>query len=77
MMASKPKRATQGRLGREQAERLPVAGATWQVWTADENEDAAAATFARRHGSHPEHVVDFGGYLWLGPVPGLEGGVTR
>jgi len=64
--------AMQGRLGRETADRLPVAGATWQVWTADEDEDRAAETFARRHGSHPEHVVDCNGYLWLGPVPGLE-----
>ena len=62
-------------LDREKSERLPVAGATWQVWTADEDEDRAADAFARRHGSHPEHVVDFNGYLWLGPVPGQEGGV--
>lgn len=38
-------------------------------------DEVEAASFARRHGSHPEHVVDYGGYLWLGPVPGLEGGV--
>jgi len=69
MMARKTSASAQGRLGREQAERLPVAGATWQVWTADEDEAAAAATFAQRYGSHPEHVVDYGGYLWLGPVP--------
>lgn len=68
-MARKNGATAQGRLGREQAERLPVAGATWQVWTADVDEDGAAAAFAARHGSHPEHVVDFGGYLWLGPVP--------
>lgn len=73
-MASKTKMAAQGRLGREQAERLPVAGATWQVWTADEDEDRAADAFARRHGSPPEHVVDYGGYLWLGPVP--QGGAS-
>lgn len=74
MMASKAKAgsAAQQRLGREQVERLPVADATWQVWTADEDEDRAADAFARRYGSHPEHVVDHGGYLWLGPVPGLE-----
>lgn len=67
--------AIQSRLGRETADRLPVAGATWQVWTTDADEDAAAALFERRHGVHPEHVVDFDGYLWLGPVPGQEGGV--
>jgi hypothetical protein len=42
---------------------LPVADATWQVWMLekDESEDDAAAAFVRRHGSHPEHVVDYGG----------------
>lgn len=59
---------------RETLERLPVAGATWQVWTADETETAAAAAFERRYRQAPEHVVDHGGYLWLGPVPGMEGG---
>lgn len=74
MMARKTSAPAQGRLGREQAERLPVAGATWQVWTADEDEDRAAAVFARRYGEPPEHVVDYRGYLWLGPVHGLKDG---
>ena len=67
------------RLEREKSvDRLPGEfGATWIMWQLekDENEDDAAAAFVRRHGSHPEHVVDHGGYLWLGPVPGQEGGV--
>lgn len=64
-MASK---SVQPRLGREQAERLPVAGAAWMVVEAGDDETLAAQTFARRHGSHPEHVVDYRGYLWLGPI---------
>lgn len=70
-MASKAKTIQPAR---EPAERLPVDGAAWMVVEAGD-EVQAAATFVRRYGSHPEHVVDYRGYLWLGPVPGLEGEV--
>jgi hypothetical protein len=65
-------KSQQLRMGRETLERLPVSGATWHVWTADEDDGQAAAAFERRHGQPPEHVVERAGYLWLGPVPGLE-----
>ena len=60
------------RMGRETLDSLPVACATWQVWTVDDDEESAAAAFQRRHGEPPEHVVDHAGYLWLGPVPDAE-----
>jgi hypothetical protein len=66
-------KSKQLRMGRETLNRLPVAWATWQVWTADDDEGNAAVAFERRHGQPPEHVVDHAGYLWLGPVPGVEG----
>ena len=68
------RKSEQLHMERESLERLPVADAMWQVWMLekDESEDDAAAAFVRRHGSHPEQVVDYGGYLWLGPVPGQE-----
>lgn len=66
------KKSQKLRVGRDVVEQLPVAGATWQVWTADDDDDRAADAFAWRYGSHPEYVVDHGGYLWLGPVPGVE-----
>ncbi len=65
-------KSQQLRMGRETLDRLPVSGATWHVWTADEDEGTAAVAFERRHGQPPEHVVESGGYLWLGPVLGQD-----
>jgi hypothetical protein len=47
-------------------------GQAWLAFTRDHDEDKAARTFEERFGQPPEHVVDHGGYLWLGPVPGAE-----
>lgn len=50
-------------------------GSYWLAFTADHNEDDAAATFRRRYGQLPRYVFDgLGGLLLVGPVPGLEGG---
>lgn len=67
----------QGCLGREQADRLPVAGATWQVWTADHDESLAAEAFIGRYGAAPENVLDYQGHLWLGPVPETADSLLR
>jgi len=56
-------------------DRLPVAGAAWMMVELSDNEDAMAARFEARHGQPPAHIVPHKGYLWLGPVPGLEGGM--
>jgi len=63
------KKASAVPLGREQADRLPVAGATWQVWSGDHDEDQAARAYVARYGVPPEYVIDYQRHLWLGPVP--------
>lgn len=48
-------------------------GAMWRAWTADTDEQHAAAAFLRRYGVHPEYIVDgIGGLLLVGPVPEVE-----
>ena len=50
-------------------------GSYWLAFTANHNEDDAAATFRRRYGQLPRYIFDGrGGLLLVGPVPGLEGG---
>lgn len=70
-------KSMQPRLGREdEVDRLPGRfGATWRTFSLDHDTDDAAAIFERRHGGPPEYVLPHKGSLWLGPVPGWEGGV--
>lgn len=69
------RKVDQLRLSREdQVDRLPVADAAWMMVELDDDEDVMAAQFVRKHGEPPEHIVPHRGYLWLGPVPSLEGG---
>lgn len=48
-------------------------GAVWLAFTADHNEDDAAAVFLRRYGQLPRYIFDgLGELLLVGPVPEVE-----
>lgn len=69
-MARKTDTTQPALLDRLAVERLPGEfGAPWQMFSLDHDEDQAAREFQRRHGTPPEHIVEFAGALWLGPAP--------
>lgn len=50
------------------ADKLPVALASWLVFTKDEQDKDAIARFKAILGSPPEHLVQHANHLWAGPI---------
>lgn len=40
----------------------------YHVWTLDTDRDLAMKKFIEQYGYQPEKVMEFAGYLWLGPI---------
>lgn len=45
---------------------------TYQGYTLDTNEDWAAADFKRKFGAPPDQIIESGGGLLVGPIPGSD-----
>lgn len=45
---------------------------TYQGYTLDTNEDWAAADFLRKYGALPDRILESGGGLLVGPIPGTD-----
>lgn len=45
---------------------------TYQGYTLDTNEDWAAADFLRKFGAPPDQILESGGGLLVGPIPGSD-----
>ena len=42
---------------------------TWRMFTSTTAEEVAAAQFQNRYGEPPEWVIEWRGWLYVGPIP--------